>query len=762
VVKRATPRGAVRASVGIRRLTGWVAAGLFVTVSAAGLSAAVPDIVPEENQKVRPILKTPPNGSRVDVVADKITYDANSKIAVATGRVVMTYGKYVLVATRVSYDRRHDKMTANGSVRLKEPGGNVLEADYAQLEDKFKNGFAEHLRLLLTNDATLTAEYAKRTDGVVTVYEHVTYTRCKTCVSADGTPAWQLRSREVTHDEVSHTIYHRDATLELGGVPVFWLPYLSHPDPTVKRRSGFLIPSLSYRSVYGVGVEIPYFWNLAPNYDITFRPLITSQQGPVMHAQWRHRLADGRYYIDGAGVYQFDTDQTPPGDTHWRGSLRSEGLFDINDHWQWGWDGALVSDKSFMRRYSIDDRDEITNQLFLTGIHGRNYFSAEALQFQTLLVEENNSQLPYVLPYVRHSYTFADPVLGGELGLDTSVYSLARDEALSPFPGVNQGTDQSRLTSDIHWRRQFTTDAGQLVTPFADLRSDLYLSDNVPDPLVPGGVRGSETTARLLPRGGLDVRWPFIGSSDFGEHIITPVAQIVAADDETGVNRIGNEDAITLNFDATSLFLDDRFTGLDRYEGGVRTNLGLQYTFLAPSGGFLRASFGESFHLAGRNSFISGSGLDGTSSDLVAAIALQPNDNLRLSYQARIEEDLSAINTQEFGASLTFDRISSSVNYADLDAEPAYGRPSRQEQVWADASYNFWGAWSLFGAIRYDLARDKFLRYTVGVGYDCDCMKFKFSYSEDNIGDADSKPGSTFRVSLELKTLGGSGVNSDR
>jgi LPS-assembly protein len=481
-----------------------------------------------------------------------------------------------------------------------------------------------------------------------------------------------------------------------------------------------------------------------------------------MQAEWRHRLAKGRYYVDGAGVYQLDKDEPPPGDTRWRGSVRSEGLFDINERWQWGWDGTAVSDKSFMRRYDIDNRDHIDNRLFLTGIHDRNYFSAEALQFQTLLVDEDNDQLPYVLPYVRHSYTFADPVLGGELGLDTSIYSLSRDENLSPFPTVNQGTEQSRFTTDVHWRRQFATDAGQLITPFANFRTDLYLTDNLPDPLVPGGVRDAETTTRFLPLGGIDARWPFIASSDFGQHIVSPVAQIIASDNETDENRVGNEDAITLNFDSSSLFLSDRFTGLDRYEGGVRTNLGVQYTYLAPSGGFLRISAGESFHLAGENSFVAGSGLEGSSSDLVAAVAFQPNDNFRLSYQARIEEDLSDVNVQEIGASLTFDRISGSLSYADLDAEPAYGRPAHQEQLWGDAVYNFSGAWSVFGGFRYDLVDDRFLRYSVGVGYFCDCLNFKVAYVEENVGDGDSKPGSTIKLSLELKTLGTGRVSTDR
>jgi LPS-assembly protein len=232
-----------------------------------------------KSDRLRPELKTPPRGTPVDVVARRITYDIDADVAVATGDVVITYGNYVLVAREVVYDRRNDRLRAEGEIRLTEPGGNILEADVAELWNRFRDGFAEHLRLLLTNDATITAQYARRRDGVITVFTRVTYTRCKTCLMADGTPLWQIVSAEVTHNEEEGIIYHRDATFEFLGLPVFWLPYLSHPDPSVERRSGFLIPAFRFSSQFGLGLEVPYFWNLAPNYDITFRPLITSRQG---------------------------------------------------------------------------------------------------------------------------------------------------------------------------------------------------------------------------------------------------------------------------------------------------------------------------------------------------------------------------------------------------------------------------------------------------------------------------------------------------
>jgi LPS-assembly protein len=722
-------------------------AGHVGNVGHAGQTAGKSD-------RLRPELKTPPRGTPVDVAADRITYDADADVAVATGQVVITYGNYVLEAREVVYDRRNDRLRADGEIRLIEPGGNVLEANVAELWNRMRDGFATHLRLLLTNDATITAQYARRSDGVVTVYTAVTYTRCKTCVTPEGAPLWQIRSAEVTHDEEEGVIYHRDASFEFLGRTVFWLPYLSHPDPTVSRRSGFLLPIFRYSSLFGLGVEVPYFWELAPNYDITFRPLLTTQQGPLLRAEWRHRLARGAYSVDAGGIYQLDRDVRPPGDRRWRGFARTRGDFHINQNWTWGWDATVFSDDTFMRRYRIDNRTEVVSLAHLTGLSGRNYFTAQTLHFQGLLPDDVNKTFPYVLPYIRHDYTLDRPVLGGEFGIDTNVYSLIRDDPSMPFPTVEQARRQSRAVVDAHWQRRMVGAMGQVVTPFARLRGDVYVTEDLPDVTDPAGLRDEEITARMLPTAGVDLRWPFMRSDGLGTHVVTPVAQIISSANEVRRDRIGNEDAIQVNFDHTGLFLHDRFMGEDRFEGGTRANLGLLYTMLLPTGGFARASFGQSVHIAGKNSFAPESGLASTRSDLVGALALQPFENLRFSYQLRLDEDTFDVHTQEIGLNANFWGLSTTLNYAAIGAEPAHGRPFDQEQIWGAAEYALGGGWSVLGAARYDLETNRLVRSQIGLGFDCDCFRLQVFYRHDNTTDRDVREDHSVLLSVEFKTLG--------
>jgi LPS-assembly protein len=738
-----------------------LAASLFLTTMLSPVSspsfAASGDVRDDK-------IKTPPKGTRVNVAANKITYDARTKIAVAIGKVVLVYGKYELVATRVSYDQRNDKMTAIGEVRLTEPGGNILEAERVELMNNFKDGFAEHLRLLLTNNATIIADYAVRQDGYLTVYDNVIYTACKECTVSNGGPLWRLKSREVTHNEREGNIYHRDATFEFGGRDIITLPYFSHADPTVKRRTGFLAPKFSYANVYGVGVETPYFWNLAPNYDLTFRPVFTTNQGVLGKAEWRHRLANGAYGVNVAGIYQLDTDQPSPGDTEFRGGARTIGTFSLNQYWNWGWDGTVVSDETFLDKYKIDSREEAENKLYVVGVRDRNYFLAQALNFQPLDEDEDEDFYPTAVPYVQHSYIFDQPMLGGEFGYSWNVYSLHRgDSIVGTDPdvdllGTNLGTDQTRGVANLTWQRQIINDMGQVITPFGNLRGDLYVVENLPDDN--GLTEDTETTTRFQPTAGVDARWPFLANTEGGQHILTPVTQVIASTDEVDEDKVGNEDAININFDASSLFLHDRFTGLDRYEGGTRVNAGLLYTFLSQNGGFLRVSFGESFHVAGENSFYEDSGLGGTSSDLVTAIAWQPWDAIRLSYQARFEEDFSDMHVQEAAVSLNFDRFSSSISYASLDVDPHVDRDEREEQVWASMAWNFTGGWSVYGGARFDLVKNKLLRDTVGIGYNCDCFNFRLFYEED-YADEDEKVDRSVLFSIDLKSLGGDDVLPD-
>jgi LPS-assembly protein len=197
----------------------------------------------------------------------------------------------------------------------------------------------------MPGDTRVAATRADRAEGNYTIFHSGVYTACQPCKDDPRKPPlWQVSSARIIHNEGEKMIYFESARFEFFGMPIAYLPYFSTADPTVKRKSGFLMPVFSSNeSKYGFAVDVPYFIALAPNYDLTISPKITTRQGPLVQAEWRHRLINGAYSIRAAGIYQLDKDvflrengPPTPGYRDFRGLVQSSGKFSITQNWTWG------------------------------------------------------------------------------------------------------------------------------------------------------------------------------------------------------------------------------------------------------------------------------------------------------------------------------------------------------------------------------------------------------------------------------------------
>src|SRR3990170_6462742 len=220
---------------------------------------------------------------------DELIYDTGGNRVIARGNVEIYYNNYILTADQVVYDQSANTLTAVGNVVLKEPNGNIVRADRYTLSADFRDGFVQSLSITASDNTRIAAERATRRGGNTTVFTNGRFTPCK---SSDGMPPlWCLSAATVIHDQQAATITYQDAQFELFGVPILYTPYFQHADPSVKRKSGFLMPQPSGSETLGYSTTIPYYFALAPNYDFTFYPLYTSRQGVLWQGNWRHRLA---------------------------------------------------------------------------------------------------------------------------------------------------------------------------------------------------------------------------------------------------------------------------------------------------------------------------------------------------------------------------------------------------------------------------------------------------------------------------------------
>ena len=370
--------------------------GRLAVAWLASLSLAVLQVVPVaaevQGQTPAPAVTGP-----LLLEADQLEYDFEHKIVTARGNVQIYYGAYVLDAAKVTYNQSTKRLIASGGVRMLEPGGNVLTADALDITDDFRDGFVDSLNVITPDSARFSARKAERRDGELTIFYDGAYTACAPCLEhPERPPLWQIKATRIIHKSAEKTVYYRNARLEFIGIPVAYMPVFFHPDPTVKRKTGLFVPSLLQGDAIGVGVTTPFFWNLAPNYDVTLSPTFLTRQGLLAQAQWRHRLMKGSYTIRLAGIFQRDpgafTDGTTPlsGDRKFRGSLRTTGDFSLSRNWTFGWDIHATTDATFNRDYSIAGADEadLASTAYLTGMSETNYFDVRGYHF---LVQRENS-----------------------------------------------------------------------------------------------------------------------------------------------------------------------------------------------------------------------------------------------------------------------------------------------------------------------------------------------------------------------------------
>src|SRR5689334_10769431 len=389
----------------------------------------------------KPVTARPANDNQMLVQATEVDYDYNNSRVSAVGNVQLFYNGTSVEADKVIYDQKTKRLHAEGNIRMTDADGKITYANVMDLSDDYRDGFVDSLRVDTADATRMAATRSDRSGGNYTVFENGVYTACAPCKDdPKKPPLWQVKGARIIHDQNEKMLYFETAQLEFFGVPVAYMPYFSTPDPTVKRKSGFLMPGFSEATGYGLGMEVPYYWAIAPDYDATFTPRITSRQGVLMQAEFRQRLINGSYQIRAYGIDQLDPGAFAgqPGDKQFRGGIETKGQFALNDKWVWGWDGVVLSDYYFMSDYRLSMyRDpmssflslptEAISQLYLTGVGNRSYFDLRSIYY--LSFSGNQQQVPAIYPVLDYSNVLNYNIFGGEVSYKTNFTSLTRQTA---------------------------------------------------------------------------------------------------------------------------------------------------------------------------------------------------------------------------------------------------------------------------------------------------------------------------------------------
>ena len=743
-------------------IAAFLAAALVAPPAAAQWSPAPG--APDRSQPPQP--PQPAKDETALLTADEVAYDNELGLYVARGNVEVVQGDRTLLADTVTYNQRRGAVVATGNVSIIEPGGEVIFADYIELIDAMKDGVIRDIRILLTDNSRLAANGARRTGGNRTEMTKGVFSPCKPCEEDPSrAPLWQLKASRIVHDQQEQIIRYNDARLELYGVPVAYTPYLQHPDPTVKRQSGILAPTMVQSSDLGFMTGVPYYWVIDDDKDLTFNPQYATKKGPMGRAEYRQAWSKGGVVFDGSvarsdqGIDSlFDNEHAKTEENQLRGHIFGRGRWDINENWRTGFDLQRASDRTYLSLYRITNPQLFTNTQTLTtnafaeGFMGRNYAAANAYAFQGLRSTDTQRTTPYVPVFLDYNFLSEAAPYGGRWSLDANTMVLER----------NDGADSRRLSLIGGYQVPYITPLGDVWRFNASLETDVYNVNNVTDPGRPG-VQHDGTHGRMFPQLGVQWSYPFVRQGEEYRQLIEPVLGTFVAPNGKNPAAIPNEDSVDIEFDDSRLFSANRFTGIDRVDGGVRGIYGLKTGVYHVGCGYGTAFFGQSYNVAENEAFTAGSGLSGHRSDYVARLEVSPHPWVDLITRFRLDK-------HDFG--ITRNESLAIIGPPIFQVQGSYIRaPSTQysngivQQVAAVASSRIDDNWSVRANALRDLNSGNglgWVNYGAGVGYQDECFLINFTWLRTFTSNQEVEPGDTFYIQLNFKLLGNLAGGFDR
>ena len=686
--------------------------------------------------------------------ADQLRNEQKIGLVVATGNVEFTQNGRTLLADSVTYNQRTDTVTASGNISLVEPTGEVIFADHIELTDSMRDGVIENMRVRMSDDSRIAAAGGRRIGGTRTEFRKAVYSPCKLC-EKDPTraPIWQVKATKVVHDQETQDVTYRHAFLEFFGVPVMYTPYLSHPDPMVERRTGFLVPRYGSNSELGRLVSTPYYFDIAPNMDATFTPIVTTNEGVVGSGEFRHRLSKTGYVLGGSITHASREDGKS---NRLRGHLKGELRHEFDPTWRGGGDLHLASDNTYLRRYNFESPGTLENRVYAEGFRGRNYASANAYYFQGQRSNDKESETPIVFPKLDYNYVGEPGSYGGIWKLDANALILSR----------TGGTDSRRLSAKTKWELPYISGLGEVYRLFGSLQTDAYWVNDVQESDALGNTI-SGFSGRVFPQAGLEWKLPWARRDGRFTQIVEPIFSIIAAPSSQNPDRIPNDDSLSFEFDDTNLFSENRFGGIDRVEGGSRISYGLNSGIFGLNNGFSSFFIGQSYRFRRDNDFGTDTGLDDHFSDIVGRVEISPTQYANVLYRFRLDKDDLTPKRNEVQATVGVPKFRLNVNYLSIDQQnltdilDPEDEFRDREEITVGFTSQATKRWRFGADTRRDLTSSGgSLRHGAFLSYEDECFQFQVDYARTFTRDRDVEPSDTILFRVVFKTLGEVGTST--
>ena len=674
--------------------------------------------------------------------AQKVSIDNELQTLIATGNVKLELENIKLSSKEIIYYKSKDEIHAKGDVYLKDENGNFHNGTDLIIKNQTSNFYLSNIYAQLADGSQMTARNVIYENKNEIKYEGTKFTPCNCKLNKGETPLWHFSARKTRINNDTHTIHHDGVTMHLLNFPILYTPTFAHPDWTVKRKSGFLTPSISVGKETGLTLKQPYFLNISNSKDYTITPIIFSKSGYLTDLEYRSIGGNSslKGNIIGGRVDTFKKQD----EEVISGFLTFDSISENN--WRTNVILQDSSEDSFLRKYKLTNETILKSSLSTQKLDDESFSSVELYKIGSLSRETENDNSPLVMPSIKYERNFDIPLKNSFGKLEMSILKLDDDE----------GHDLFRYSNKLTAHRNFKLKKGisfietSVSGNFYDISKNKSSPDNI------GKINSLNS---FITFGWED----YLPTKVFqNQSILKPQIQAVLINGSDHVNHIPNRDALDYRLDETNLFIPHRPLGNDLTLPGGRIDYGITNFINNENSVNFTSFFGQSLKLWGDNEnefqSLNSKKTVVSESDYIARLAFQNTKNFSTDWSARLDP-------HNFKIYESITTISQSLGKFDLSASHASISDGFIKDTSGAENLNFkfnskiTNDWGFSGLQNYNLHNNdiKLLKTEYAINYSGslqNCMVIELKYERETKTDPSIAPVTEVGLIFQFKYLG--------
>ena len=540
-----------------------------------------------------------------------------------------------------------------------------------------------------------------------------------TCKKREKCPPWKIRAEEVEHDKNKKIINYKKAWLEIYDKPVIYFPKFFHPDPTVKRQSGFLIPSFSDSGNTGASLIIPYFKVLDVNKDITFQPRVFTNNNLMLQNEYRQVEKNLNHIMD-FGIFTSKLNNSEEASkSHFFSNTKinfDSALYESSDL-----EISLqqVTNDTYLKKFKPQSSLIESENLMHSFVKYYGYEENSSLEVSIATYEDltkiKSDRYEYIYPNIEFNKEFLETELPGSISLNSNLFQKQSDTNKSK---------QSFITDIIYSSDTSFNELG--------LSNDFKILLKNPNTRQKTGSKNqSNTETKLLTKLMYSMSYPLKKEGEIYNSFLKPKLSLRFSPNNT--KNSSNEDR---RLDISNISSFNRIGISDGVEGGQSITTGLEF-LLRDKVGQEKISFnlGQVLRDKANPDLPKNSTLNKKYSDIIGNLKLDLFDNLNFEYDFMVGNNLDKLNYSSIDTTLTVNNFITTFQFLEEN-----GDIGNKSFINNETKYSFDSNNSLSFATRRNKELNMTEFYNLIYQYENDCLKAAIEYNKNFYSDSDIKP----------------------